>query len=221
MKTLIISTEGQTALQPHLANFGLYAKPIILGNARRKGTGGWNKMGQFIAEIKLLLNNPAERNSYVTTMFDFADIRDDFSDYQNMVNEPDKYIAVTRAESVLKASVPNERFIPYFQLPQFETFVFTKPEVLLHEFPEGDSAIKELEHQRADYKDGNQELINSTNKPSNRIAEALIVSPVSFKGKPIANITADIELPFLRASCKHFNVWLSTLELLNLGNAMI
>lgn len=219
MKTLVVSTEGQsedafvkTALQPHLQAYGVYAKSILVGTGRGR-TGGWNKFGDLIKGVQEVLHSPASRNAFVTTMYDFSDITQGFPDYESIVAQADKYLAVAQAELVLQSNFPKDRFIPYFQLHQFESLIFTSPQILLQEFPEAQFAISILENQKQDY-NNNSELVNSINKPSYRIAEALGVDDGSFKGLVIGNLAAQIGIPFLRQHCRHFNEWLTKLETL-------
>lgn len=188
MKTLIISTEGQSedafvkaALQPYLQNFGLHAKSIILGTGRGRN-GGWVKFGDLEKEIREVLHSPANRNAFITTMYDFADIKEGFPDYQKIISEPNKYLAIAHAESVLSGNFSQSKFIAYFQMHQFETLVFSQPDVLLQEFPGSEKAIAELKWQCSNYKDENPELINSANKPSYRIANTLAVKTGTLKG---------------------------------------
>ena len=194
MRTLIISTEGTSeeqfvkeALRPYL-NEIFYAEAINLGTGRGRN-GGWNTFGQIESEINTLLHNPyyikKYRNALVTTMYDFSDIRDDFPDYQKIILEHDKYVSVGYAESVLQGRFPKDKFVPYFQLHQFESLVFSDPAILLYEYPDKQAAVTELKRQRSNCKDGNPELINSTDKPSYRIAKAINRNTGAFKGNTI------------------------------------
>lgn len=216
MRTLIISTEGQSEdafvkaiLHPHLLGYGIFAKSIIVGVGRGR-TGGWNKFGDLEKGIKEVLHSPAHRNAFVTTMFDFSDIRNSFPDYESIAAQQDKYTAVAQAELQLANRFP-QRFISYFQLHQFESLIFSQPKILLQEFPNSYTAISTLENECQEC-GNNPELINSTNKPSYRIANALEVEEGAFKGIVIGNLTAQIGILTLRKACRHFNEWITKLE---------
>lgn len=223
MKTFIISTEGQSeerfvkeALRPFLNRF-VHVEAINLGTGRGRN-GGWHSFEQLKNEINTLLYDPVyknkNRNALITTMYDFSDIRNDFPDFLKITSNPDKYEAVALAESVLQGQFPKDRFVPYFQLHQFESLIFTNPEVLLYEYPDEQDGIVELVKQKDSYENENPELINSTNKPSYRIETAIGRPAGSFKGTTIGDLTAQIGVLALRQACRHFNDWLTKLETL-------
>lgn len=121
---------------------------------------------------------------------------------------------VVRIEAKMSEALPNDRFIPYIQLHEFEALVFVDLDALPPEFPDGeaDGAPARLKHEVGsaapeDIDDG------ELTAPSKRLIREI---PTYAHMKAIAGpaIAARIGLPNLRAACPHFNAWVTRLETL-------
>jgi len=217
-KTLIFSVEGQSeeffvkgTLAPYFTQLGIYCRTIKLGEARSQRTGGIKGIMDCVMELRTIRHNKANRNAAITTMYDFADIN---WEKEGLVFEKGSSISTKaeKAANLLKSQTGfPDRFIPYFQMHQFESLLFSNPSVIQDIFQGKETAIEKLTVISNEF-GNNPEAINSNNKPSYRIEEALGIPTKSFKGKTLANIVGRIGLESLRSHCLHFNQWISQLE---------
>lgn len=215
--TIYISVEGQSEevfaehyLKPYLQDFGKFLKVITFGIGRPV-KGGISSFGSQVAELKKIAATAKDRKYCITTMYDLADLHKDIPRYEEYLTIGDPYQKADFASFRLREGFPNPNFVPHYQLYQFETLIFSKPSVLLGDNPGKEQAISQLESQ-LEAVDDNPELINSINKPSYRIAEALGVDEKKFKGSPIGHLAGSLTIPFLKEKCRHFGAWITCLE---------
>ena len=99
-------------------------------------------------------------------------------------------------------------FIPYIQLHEFESLILADPAKLDWEYLEHDQPIGNLVKMVGSQ---NPELINDGREtaPSKRILKEI---PEYDKVTSGVSVAAHIGLGALRASCKHFDEWVSRLE---------
>ena len=113
-------------------------------------------------------------------------------------------------EAAISANINHNRFIPYVQLHEFETFLMVDPDRLLELFVDRRTGINKLKGEI----EGNQpELINDSPRtaPSKRIIK-FIPEYKGLKSSAGPLIAEDIGLTRLREACPHFNEWVTKLE---------
>jgi len=216
-RTLFVSAEGhselefvQSVLRPHLFAFGIYCKPILLGAARNKRRGGITSIGDCVAELRRL-NEIRSNTDWLTTIYDFADF-----DWLAEGLRLDSKMSVLDKVSLATHHLQNQskiqqRFIPYFQLHQFEALLFVKPSVLNDKYEGLGRPIEQMESVLHDFS-GNPENINSEEKPAQRMAKILGGLSQRLKGKTLAELVGRIGLSDLRQACPNFNHWITRLE---------
>ncbi len=213
MKRVNIICEGPTeerfvkdVLYPHFI-----VKGLIL-TARTLGTG--NKYGKLRYNILEWMKE--EPDAYVTTLIDLYGMNRHFPGYpENKGKLPlDKVKAV---EAAVKVDIDKEgfdphRFIPYFQLHEFEALLFSAPDIL-QEWLSLDRAIKPNTFQTIRNGFETPEHINDdpNTAPSKRILYAV---PSYNKVAEGVLIASDIGLDRMRTACLHFNAWITKMETL-------
>lgn len=126
--------------------------------------------------------------------------------------------------------IPQDRFLPYIQLHEFESLLFTDIRVLKDEHPGYEAAIQSLEEET---KAMRPEEVDHERPPSKRIMCALSKCPKKKtcgqsydrdrcprseyqKGLPAADLLELIGIEKIRSACPHFDQWLKRLEALAL-----
>ena len=211
---LRVLCEGQTeqgfvtqVLAPHLQTFNVFARAEPLA----RGRFGVVPFRLVYDSIKRDVGR-SRAHQYVTTMIDLYGL----SHFPGVEKEPGESAIdrVSRIEAGMARDLPNDRFIPHVQVHEFEAFVFVDLDVLPSLFPDGeaDGAPARLRQEVGltppeDINDG------VATAPSKRLIREVpeyedlkaIVGPA---------ITARIGLAGLRATCPHFNGWVTQLEAL-------
>ena len=126
------------------------------------------------------------------------------------------YKRVIAIENAIKKDIGFNKFIPYVQLHEYETLLFTRPDIMeewLSVYNPGVPVGKFNEIVQSC--GGNPELINEypTTAPSKRI---ISLCPVYDKVDDGILILKEIGLDSMRAGCAHFNDWITVLENLHL-----
>jgi hypothetical protein len=210
--TLRVLCEGPTesnfiiqVLGPHLKVRNVFARPEPLRSGKY-GIVSYDRLRKAIqADI-----GRSRNHEHVTTMIDLYKI----GKYPGAGNVQGESVIdrVRRIEAGMAANLPNDRFIPYVQLHEFEALVLVDLDRLSEQFPDGEadgaaerlrSSIGSLTPEEVD--DGEETA------PSKRIIQEV---PAYSGLKPIAGpaIALAIGLPNLRKACPHFNEWVSRLE---------
>lgn len=192
-------------LYPHFI-----AQGIIL--TARSLDGGF-AYGRLRHQIIQWLNE--DKSAYVTTLVDLYGMNNDYPGYLNSqtLDAQDKAItieAAVKAEILGSPKLHNQKFIPYFQLHEFEALLFAEPATmeewlsLDHTIPVGSfSTIR-------DAFDSPEHINDSPHTaPSKRI---LAIVPAYDKVIEGILITQEIGLSNLRAACPHFDSFCTTLE---------
>ncbi|MCH2227008.1 MAG: DUF4276 family protein [Candidatus Caenarcaniphilales bacterium] len=225
MTTVHISVEGQTeklfvdkVLNPNFQSLGLYLVPTMLTTSLspegRQYKGGFPKFSEVKKTLQNLLDNP---NTYVSTMYDFYALPNDFPGLDKVSGIDAPYIKIQTLEQSLVESLnldnsKQSRFIPYFQLHEFETFIFVDEFKTLGRIYDADAAQK---HSFCNILQqySNPELINTTKGPSKHLKE--IFGDRFQKNTDGIFISQDCGIDSLRANCANFNKWIAKLEGLN------
>lgn len=195
----------------------LFLYPITIPTSENK-KGGCLKYER----VKKIINNISQNKfyNYITTMFDYYALNSDFPDINNnTVYNPDIYITIRNLENSFKNDIDNKinntiQFIPYYQLHEFETLLYTD----INNFLQADSewTKKQINTLQKDVKDyDNIELINNCidTSPSHRI-EKIFNKPKYNKMIHGIKIIQATGLDNIRAKCRHFNEWCVKLETL-------
>ncbi len=225
MIRLYITAEGHAeeafakkVLAPHLTLHGINAYPRRVRTSK-DNRGGKEYRGGLISyckakeDIQDWLKEQSHSECRFTTMFDLYALPNDFPGYAKATKIPDPYQRVKFLEESLKIDIDDRRFIPYIQLHEFEALILADPRQLDWEYLEHESQIRNLS---AMVGNQNPELINdgAMTAPSKRILKEI---PEYDKVTAGVAVATKIGLPVLRQKCRHFNEWLSTLELLSGG----
>lgn len=217
MVRLGISVEGQTEerfvkdlLAPHLANFDVFATPVIVATSRsasgEKAKGGGINVDRVRSEISRLLRGYPD--GYVTSLFDF------YAFDGRLPNE-----TVNNLEARIAASLNDPvNFIPYIQLHEFEGLLFSEPATAANYFQAPQLAqiiATAVAHA------GSPEHVNdgAQTAPSKRLeAWTLQHSPPNLryskrtKTRHGPSLAAHLTLPVIRSACARFDNWLTRLE---------
>lgn len=213
--TLRILCEGLTesnfvtaVLKPHLAGRRVYARPEPL----RRGQYGVVAYESLRAAIKADLGR-SRAHEYLSTMIDLYKL----GRYPENVARPGETVEerVQRIEAAMAEGLPNERFIPYIQVHEFEALILSDVSKIPAEFPDGEAADAPA-RLTADIAGAEPETIDEgeTTAPSKRIIRCV---PAYAAVKAVAGpaIAQAIGLETLRKECPHFNRWVSRLEQLS------
>ena len=218
--------EGQTEeafvkriLSPYLADLRVYVRRFAVsrrvGSRNIKYRGGIESYGQARKDINAWIREDRNLDVRFTTMFDVYGLPTNFPGYKDAKQKSDPYGRVKILEDALGEDISDRRFIPHFQLHEFEALLLSDPQKLDSQF-DNSAGIRRLVDMVASF--DSPELINDGNDtaPSKRIIGEI---PEYERMKPsAAPIVADkIGLPTLRLKCKHFGEWLCRLETLNKG----
>lgn len=223
MKRLYITAEGQTeeafalsVMSNHLVNHGIYVlcRRVLTKRDKLKAhRGGITNYKKAKADIQKWMLEDQSSDVYFTTMFDYYALPNSFPGYDEAKKLADVYDQVAFLENKIKEDFGDRRFIPYIQIHEFESLIFSKIEALEYEYLDRREEIYRLQEQ-LDAVGGNPELINSgrVTAPSKRILAQIPEYDKVLAGSDIANL---IGIKHLRTKCKHFNEWVSILEKLN------
>lgn len=213
MKRLIIVCEGPTEnefcmkiLAPVFLKHGIYIyAPLI-----KKSNGGIVSWDNVKRQILMHLH---ENNSTVSLFIDFYGIKDSylFPGWEESKSISSKTDRLSFLCNKMKEDIPSElvsRFIPYMQMHEFESLLFSDIEVFRNNFDDSELNYSVLE--RAVNEFPNPEEINSrpTLAPSKRLIEAVQGYEKVVYGNCIAE---EIGLERMRKKCPLFNQWVSHL----------
>ncbi len=219
---LNITAEGQTeerfvkeTLAPYLGNFNISADVrcvLTSKDKHKKYRGGLISYQKAKFDITTWLKEDKHNETRFSTMFDLYALPDDFPGYQDAISQADPYLKVKVIEDALRTDIGDWRFLPYIQLHEFETLLFTKPGELEVEYFNHTKEIKELEKVLFQFKN-NAELINDDPEtaPSKRIIQLI----PEYEGNKVnvgAVIAGIIGIDALKQSCLHFRNWIEQLE---------
>ena len=209
-------TFANTVLKPHLAQFGVYMhNPCLIAHARKKRKVHRGGGSNFIAmqnDIRRFLSKDSNNDVFFTTMIDLYGLPNNFPGLKE--SEEIRHIPYERVENLEKVwfeETGDNRFIPFIQLHEFETYLFVNLSLLDQFFDKAKRKISTL--QKDLQQAGCPELINDGQHtaPSKRIIEQF---PEYDDLKPTVGpqMAELIGLERIRTACPHFNTWLEQLE---------
>ena len=174
MKRIYLVVEGQTEqefvnslLAPYLGSFGLLSVTPILIRTSKIGRGGLVNYRHLVNTINGLLKTSTRTDFILTTFVDFFRIPHSMPEYDASMAKPTKIGQVESLEQTLADIINDRRFLPYIQLHEFETLLFSTNNGFEHYF----MAQQANETQSIVTRYKNPEEINSTPQgaPSKRI----------------------------------------------------
>ena len=219
---LNITTEGATeqrfvkdVLFMHLLPFHIYCdhRSVLTSKEYRK-RGGITNYDKAKKDILRWISSEDSSDRRFTTMFDYYALPNDFPGYSDALRFSNPYDKVECLENAFAEDINDSRFIPYIQLHEFETLLFSNLDVLLLEYEDKSKEIANLKKVllQAPYYN-NPELINDHKEtsPSHRLISYI---PEYQKVSSGSLITDLISIHVLREKCYHFNEWVTKLEAL-------
>lgn len=198
---ILVYVEGETEetfvielLNQYLASNGIFIQPVKFN--------GNIKYNQFIKDIKRFLRNSKFR--IVTMMMDIYGIH---STFQRKIDgsQSNVNVFVSQLTESLVQDINNTRFLPYFQIHEFESVIF--------------SDTSEISNYLTDtYRTDTTKVVNEYRKPEDinfdlppsKFLED--VEPLYSKVTDGILILKEINLSLIRSKCSNFNQWVSELE---------
>lgn len=225
MKFIIlhILCEGQTeekfvkdVLVPYLQQFYIYPKPILLLTSKKKNSrGGMLSYAQAKRDLELLQkqykDNDSEHHLF-TTMFDYYALPDDFPAYKEAEGIKDIRSRIAFIEEAFAKASECRSFIPYIQLHEFESLLFTDISKLSMDYPLSANEIEKLKENTDSFHD--PEMINNSfeTAPSKRIIKALRENYNYNKVQSGASVTSAIGIDAILKKCLHFREWIEAIK---------
>ncbi|HOY07500.1 MAG TPA: DUF4276 family protein [Saprospiraceae bacterium] len=210
---LIIIVEGQTeeefvnqSLRPWLNQKGIYDIRAIKIRTSSSVKGGNANYQKFKNEILRLLNQ--QKDVLITSFFDFFRLPTSFPGYDEMQRVLNVEHKITILETSMGEDINSERFVPYIQLHEFESLLFTK----IHGFKSlpqlHASQIADLNAIIESYP--NPELIN--NNPSTSPSKRILKIYPSYEKVLHGNyILLENTFEAILLKCPRFSNWINIL----------
>lgn len=209
-------TFADTLLTPHLANHGVYLHPpTLIAHARRSGRphrGGGRNYEPMKNDILRRLAQEEAGDVFFTTMIDLYGLPRRFprrDEAERLRNTPHQRVEFL--ERAFAQDISDHRFIPYIQLHEYETILFSEPFWFGYFYAHHQGQIGALQAIADQY--STPELIDDgpSSAPSKRIIAQFPNYPKRTLGPQLAVL---IGLDTIRSKCPHFHAWLSRLEAL-------
>jgi len=217
MKKVLILVEGQTeehfvqvVLQEHFKSLDIHVEPtllttkVVINGPNFKG--GVSKYAKIRRDLIPLLHDSSA--AAVTTMLDLYALPVDFPGMDTL-STADSYKKVNHLENAFGDDIRIHKFIPNLILHEFETLLFSAPDLISEVIGVNGEAKKKLIDIKHNFV--NPELINDhqTTCPHRRIENEINEYVKSLYGPLIVN---EIGLDTIRNECKHFDDWVSKIE---------
>lgn len=181
-----------------------------------QNAGGLIKYSEFKKQLQIWIKSAEAEGVYFSTMIDFyglGRIKDGFPGYEQAKLLQDPYQRIRAVEDAFAADINYQKFIPYIQLHEFETLLFSDIDSM-KDYVEDASLVDRIKLSVNDML--HPELINDgvLTAPSKRI-----LAQIPNYDKPVAGtiVAMKIGLQKIRAACPHFNEWIEKLEKLAPG----
>ena len=227
MKRLYLTVEGQTeqtfaveVLRPHLVNYDVFlVKPRLTGlHARRKGRipqgGLLGKFEHSLVDIRRWLLEDRSPDARFSMMVDLYGLPKDFPGYEEAMASTDPFQQANMMERALATELGDPRFVPYLQVHEFEALVLSKPGAFNAWFEDMQKQVVVLEKECQAFDTPEKINHGQQTHPKARIKKHIQDYDEDVDGPTLAG---DIGLETIRASCPHFDQWLSRLERLDAG----
>lgn len=215
-----IVVEGQTeedfvkqTLYPYLFEKNIAMTPRLVLNKRSGGATARGGIHNYVKpkwDIQQWMRQ--DKSAYCTTMFDLYALPRDFPGINDTPPGFTPYQRVRHLEQAFSTDLGNPRgFIPYLQLHEFESILFSNIEILDNTLSALISVSKLNELRQIIKKFEEPELINDdpTTAPSKRLFNLYPDYDKRVFGELVAK---EIGIDGIRAKCRHFNNWIERLE---------
>ena len=223
MKQLCVFCEGRTeqrfaaqVLQPHLFPSGDgIIHTLAVGERDFHHVYGLGRRTKYERVRRFIINTIKQRggaNVYFTSLFDLYGLPADFPGKTENVRDaanPTPYVKAI--EDAFGRDINYRRFLPYLQLHEFETILFSEPDGFAISFDDCDDAIQELKKMAVSVPSVEHIDDGESTAPSKRILQ-VIPAYEGLKSTAGADIAEYIGVPRIREKCHHFDEWLSMLE---------
>ena len=217
MKRLVLIVEGETEenfvnniLRPYLCSKGIYNAVQCFKTKHSKG--GISKYSYIKKDI---LNIIYEKDVIVSMMIDFYRLPSDFPGFSELLDSQTHQEKVSLLEAKIKEDIEKTQkqkfpnFIPYIQLHEFETLVFSSIKGIESLFERNEFNYKGF--MDVIQKFPNPEDINNHPNTSPSIRLKKIIPGYDKVIHGIGIIQA-IEMPILLERCPKFKIWVDGLE---------
>lgn len=199
--------EGQTEekfikdiLNPYLEDYGKFINPIIV----KTKTGHKGGITEYKPIKKDILSLLRYQNVYVTTMIDYYGLPSDFPGMQTRP-KGDIYQKVSHLELEFHRDINHERFIPYIQIHEFESLLFSDIQVFRPE-------IQKFLHKIVNKFPNPEEINDNPNTaPSKRIEQVYKKAGLTYNKLLGVEILKRIGINTLKSRCQHFRDWIDKL----------
>ncbi len=193
----------------------LWPTTVITSRNRRAGRiyrGGILGYEKAKSEIKRCMST----GNYVTTMFDFYALPNDFPGYTDAVRLTNDHEKTLILESALHDDIismdrtfESDRFIPYIQLHEFEALIYTDL-----------SALKQLYLSKEDHNEIDKLILETegmmpediNDSPETAPSKRLLERVNYKKGNSVIYPLKTIGIDTIRKKCPHFDAWLKSIE---------
>lgn len=213
MRGLYILVEGQTeeefvneVLRDFFINHNILDVRAIKIQTSPGFKGGDVSYQRYKLNIKKLLDR--ESDIIVTSLIDYYKLNSDFPFFQDHLKIDDKLERVSFLENKIKVDINHRRFIPYIQLHEFESLLFSDISGFNY-IPDISDSNRDLLSKAINSYD-NPELLNDGEEsaPSKRLKKLIPNYQKTFHGPIIAS---EISIEIIRNRCIRFNTWLELL----------
>jgi hypothetical protein len=216
-KKILVLVEGQTeegfikrVLSPYFYSKEIFLTPIIINTKKvlhgpnyKGGVKSYQKVKNNL--LPLFSDTSA---SIITTMIDYYAIPEDFPGF-NEKHLPDCYKHVEYMEENFSNDIKKERFVPYFQLHEFEALIFASAAILGSVFINETNGINQVNQINSKFTSPEEINKNPESAPSKRLK---YIFPSYQKTFHSSLILSNVNVDELRTKCPHFNAWLTRLE---------
>ena len=203
-------------LRPHLFPLGEgIVHTIKTANSKRHGVVSRGGIGKYSSLRRQILNELKRHRRpavFFTTMIDLYGLPQDFPGRVDHVRNPANPTPYVEAlEEAFRNDIGDERFIPYLQLHEYETLLFSDPEELVPSFDNCQRAVDKMKAIVASVPSIEHIDDGESTAPSKRIIGML----PTYSGRKATEgplIAERIGMQVLREKCPHFDGWISRLE---------
>lgn len=223
MVRLNLIVEGQTErefvkliLVPYFGSLGLDCRPRLIETSRNKQKniiyrGGCVEYTHLKNDLSRWFKQDNNKDAFFSTMIDLYKIPNSFPAFVKAKKISNPFDKVSCLEKAMQNDLKHPRFLPYIQLHEFETLLFSDITFLIPQFPHRKKGIDKLKKIQSQF--SSPDLIDDgdTTAPSKRIIGQVpeYEDQKQFAGPIVAQ---QIGLNVLRQKCIHFNQWLEKIE---------
>jgi len=216
-KKILVLVEGQTeegfikrVLSPYYYSKEIFLTPTIINTKRvlqgPNYKGGVTSYQQVKKDLFPLFNDTSA--SIITTMIDYYALPDDFPGFKEKPAS-NCYKRVEFMEEKFSNDIKKQRFVPYFQLHEFEALIFASAAIFGSVFINETMGINQVNQINSKFSSPEEINEHPESAPSKRLKN---IFPSYQKTFHSSLILSHASVDNLRTKCPHFNAWLTRLE---------